>query len=105
MIRRFHRASYLAIASVIALGTVHAAPAAAQDAPVQEDAEGIASDEDAGIIVTARRREENLLDVPIAVTAYGAEALEESGSLDITDISDTTPNVRAVSRGADRSHR
>jgi iron complex outermembrane receptor protein len=43
--------------------------------------------------VTARRREENLLDVPIAVTAYGAEALEESGAIDITDIGDTTPNV------------
>ena len=56
----------------------------------------MAQDQTAGdgdIVVTARRREENLLDVPIAVTAYSGEALEQSGAIDITDISDTTPNV------------
>lgn len=45
------------------------------------------------IVVTARRREESLLDVPVAITAYSAEALAQSGALDITAISDTTPNV------------
>ena len=39
------------------------------------------------------RVEERLQDVPIAVTAYSGEALERQGALDITDISDTTPNV------------
>ena len=43
--------------------------------------------------MTARRREESLLDVPIAVTAYSGAALEQSGASDITAISDTTPNV------------
>jgi iron complex outermembrane receptor protein len=52
------------------------------------------------IVVTARRREENLQDVPIAVTAYTGEALEAIGATDITDISDTTPNVTLeTSRG------
>ena len=93
MIRISLRARHLAFASVLAIGAL-AAPAAAQDLPASnEDAEGIAAEDDGGIVVTARRREENLLDVPIAVTAYGAKALEETGSLDITDIGDTTPNV------------
>jgi iron complex outermembrane receptor protein len=93
MIRMPIRASHIALAGSLALAGL-AAPAAAQDAAASNDsAGGIAAEDDGGIVVTARRREENLLDVPIAVTAYGAEALEESGSLDITDIGDTTPNV------------
>ncbi|HEX8467756.1 MAG TPA: TonB-dependent receptor [Allosphingosinicella sp.] len=56
--------------------------------------------EDGDIIVTARRRAENLLDVPIAVTAYSGETLERMGAIDITDLSDTTPNVTIeTSRG------
>ena len=52
------------------------------------------------IIVTARRREENLIDVPIAVTAYSAEALSQAGAIDITDIAQTTPNTTLeASRG------
>jgi iron complex outermembrane receptor protein len=55
---------------------------------------------DQGIVVTARRRAESLQDVPIAVTAYTGEALERQGALDITAISDTTPNVTfETSRG------
>jgi iron complex outermembrane receptor protein len=52
------------------------------------------------IVVTARRRAENLIDVPIAVTAYTGAALEASGARDILDIGDTTPNVTLeASRG------
>ena len=55
---------------------------------------------DQAIVVTARRRNEILLDVPIAVTAYTGEQLNRQGALDITDIADTTPNVTLeVSRG------
>jgi iron complex outermembrane recepter protein len=50
--------------------------------------------------VTARRRTELLLDVPIAVTAYSGEQLERQGAIDLTDIGDTTPNVTLeTSRG------
>ena len=52
------------------------------------------------IVVTARRRNELLLDVPVAVTAYSGEQLDRQGALDITDVADTTPNVTLeVSRG------
>ncbi len=71
-------------------GFAVAAPAMAQDT-----AEATATEDngDDVIVVTARRREESLQDVPVAVTAYSAEALENSGALDITAISDTTPNT------------
>ena len=45
------------------------------------------------ITVTARRRDERLQDVPIAVTAYSGAQLEREGAIDITDVGDTTPNV------------
>ena len=84
-----------------------AAPAAAQvpteegtppaDAQTQDTA---AQGSDQDIVVTARRRNEVLQDVPIAVTAYSGEQLERQGALDITDVSDTTPNVNLeTSRG------
>jgi len=66
-----------------------AAPAFAQDAPL-----AVASvTQDEVITVTARRRDENLQDVPIAVTAFSGESLERQGATDITDLNDTTPNV------------
>ena len=88
--------------TLIRLGTaalaLAAAPAFAQTEPQESDvaerSEPQTSDAaDGDIVVTARRRAESLQDVPIAVTAYSGETLEATGSLDITDISDTTPNV------------
>ena len=73
-------------------GTAPPASVETQDTAAQ------GSDQD--IVVTARRRNEVLQDVPIAVTAYSAEQLDRQGALDITDISDTTPNVNLeTSRG------
>jgi iron complex outermembrane recepter protein len=45
------------------------------------------------IIVTARRREENLIDVPIAITAISGDQLASSGAQDITALAETVPNV------------
>ena len=45
------------------------------------------------IVVTARRREESLQDTPIAVTAYSEDEMDLRGHLNITDISQSTPNV------------
>jgi iron complex outermembrane receptor protein len=74
-----------------------AAPQAPSNAQTQDQA---ATGSDQTIVVTARRRNELLLDVPVAVTAYSGEQLNRQGALDITDIADTTPNVTLeVSRG------
>ena len=43
------------------------------------------------IIVTARKTEERLQDVPIAVTAFTSEALAESGVRDVFDLARMTP--------------
>lgn len=47
------------------------------------------------IIVTAQRREQNLQDVPAAVTAVGADALKTNGVASIMDITNLAPNVVA----------
>jgi len=52
------------------------------------------------ITVTARRREESLQDVPLAITAYSGDQLEAMGAVDILAIAETTPNVTLeASRG------
>ncbi|MFU8832286.1 MAG: TonB-dependent receptor [Wenzhouxiangella sp.] len=52
------------------------------------------------IQVTARRREESLIDVPISVTAFSGEQLEDAGAQDITYLKQTVPNTTLeVSRG------
>jgi len=71
-----------------------AAPVQAQEATAVEG--GLSSDATEGdgvIVVSARRRDENLVDVPIAVTVFSGTALEDSGALDITHIGNLTPNV------------
>src|SRR5262245_22381965 len=45
------------------------------------------------IVVTAQRREQNLQEVPISVTAFSAEALEKSNVRGATDYLAQTPNV------------
>ena len=52
------------------------------------------------VIVTAQRREQGLMDVPVAVTAFTGEQLERMGALDIIALTQTTPNTTLeVSRG------
>ena len=52
------------------------------------------------VMVTAQRREQSLMDVPLSVTAYSGEELARMGALDIVSLSQTTPNTTLeVSRG------
>ena len=87
----------LKLGTALAALAAFAAPASAQDEPLpvasidQADLEAATQEDEANVVVTARRREENLIDVPIAVTAYSGEALERRGASDITDLNDTTP--------------
>lgn len=75
------------------------AQAQAQAVSAVEEAD---SSNDAGnvIVVTARRREERALDVPISLTAISGDQLERSGTLEITEIAQEVPNLTLeVSRG------
>ena len=93
------------LAGVATLAALPTSAFAAQDEQAAAEAAPAAdTDPDEGetatVVVTARRRNEALLDVPIAVTAYSGEQLEREGAVDITDVGDTTPNVTLeVSRG------
>lgn len=60
------------------------------------------ADEGTGeIVVTARRREESLVDVPISVSAISGDQLARSGAVDITTLQDKTPNMTLqVARGS-----
>ncbi|QUL36680.1 TonB-dependent receptor [Erythrobacter sp. JK5] len=76
-----------------------AAPAHAQSSA--DDAEVVNDDtQGPGIIVTARRREEALIDVPLSVTAITGESLEQQGVQSLTEVAQQVPNITLeVSRG------
>jgi len=78
-----------------------ATSALAVAAPLQaQDAAAATNDSSGDIIVTARRRDERLIDVPIAVTAISGAALEARGAIDLTDVQSFAPNVTLeTSRG------
>ena len=75
------------IVSLIAL----AAPGMALS---QTEGPGIAAPSGSDIVVTARRREERLQDVPIAVSAVDASALDSRGLDNVTQISQIAPNIQ-----------
>lgn len=94
---QYSRTLFLAGAAFAALLS-GAAPVAAQDG----NQEASAVDD---IVVTARRREESLQDVPIAVTAFTEETLQERGIEDLSDVARYTPGVQlqqAFGRDGDR---
>jgi iron complex outermembrane recepter protein len=55
------------------------------------------------VIVTARKREETLLDVPIAVTAVSGDLIERRGLTSVKDIAQFTPGLNINSDGAGRA--
>ncbi len=76
-----------------------AAPVHAQDM-VGDSASVSDQAEEGVIIVTARRREERLIDVPLSITALSGESLEQQGIQDLTQIGQQVPNITLeVSRG------
>jgi iron complex outermembrane recepter protein len=76
--------------SALAMAAWAASPAMAQDAETAEEAEVYAEEE---IIVTAQRTSETLQDVPIAVSAFNAEALEKQQIENSSDLMLTLPNI------------
>ncbi|MBJ7438671.1 MAG: TonB-dependent receptor [Sphingopyxis sp.] len=83
-----HFPSTLAIAFALAAPS-WVAPAAAQEAPAAEES-GLAE-----IIVTAQRREENLQDVPISITAVSGDKLDAigAGGQDVRALSARVPSL------------
>ncbi|MEO1085569.1 MAG: TonB-dependent receptor plug domain-containing protein, partial [Acidobacteriota bacterium] len=89
----------LAVALVLAMSL----PVGAEDAVASSSADDVAPDATstpgaAGhvadeILVTARKREENVQDVPVAVTVLSGEVLEERAAADLSEIQADVPNL------------
>ena len=84
-----------------------AMPVTAQDVPATPPAQQMEAGSAANapmslggdIIVTARKREESLQDIPVAVAALSGEAMEEVGISRLDQITAMVPNLRIQSSG------
>ena len=76
------------LAASVSLGAL-SVPAMAQDADP-------AAEEGDEIVVIARKREERVIDVPIAVSAMGETQLEKLGANDLSGVQGAVPNVNIV---------
>ncbi len=96
-------------AGVAMLALAAAGPAAAQSAqavdpqnattPAQPSPGGVRvanADPTGQIVVIARRREERLVDVPIAITAFSANDLARAQTNDLSGLQGAAPNVNLV---------
>jgi iron complex outermembrane receptor protein len=87
-----------------AFAALAAVPAFAQEqaiADTTQTAEADPAGPNDEIVVTARRREESLIDVPISMSVVSGDALVRSGATDITALQDKTPNLTLqIARGS-----
>lgn len=95
---RFSKKQLLLGAAICA--SVQAIPAFAQDAAPQDAAPQDAAAQDSAssgglqdIVVTARKRQESVQDVPVAVTALSAEMVQRQDLTSIEKIAARTPNL------------
>ena len=84
------RSVKILLAPVIVATSFAAMPAQAQSA--QQSAEPVAED-DGAIVVTARRREERLQDVPVAVTVLSGGSLTQANIVQVQDIQQKVPGL------------
>ena len=77
---RNDRPTSAATLALLAFGVGAMPHATAQEGPALEE-----------IVVTARKIEENLRDIPLTVSAFTEQALEEQGIASLQDIADATP--------------
>jgi iron complex outermembrane receptor protein len=52
------------------------------------------------IIVTARKREENLKEIPLSITAFSAKDIEKKGFKGLEDIAFASPGVQYSNQAA-----
>ena len=87
----------LVVAVGLALMQSHlvlAQDAAAPAPPATPDAEKAVLFD--AVIVTATKREENIYQVPVAISAFSAETIERQGIADLTDIGKFVPNMNVT---------
>lgn len=85
-------------AGAIGLLTLPALLAAPLDTVLAQSTVSLAVEE---IIVTARQREERLIDVPLAITAFDSETLARAGVRDLNDLAFLTPGMSLFQFGSE----
>lgn len=88
--RAHRKATYGVSISMAVLGAGLFSTAAIAQDDAQQPAQSAGLED---IIVTARRVSENLQDVPVAVTAFSGEALQQQNARQISDVSRLTPSM------------
>jgi len=83
----------LAFALTLALATLPAGQVLAQDTADSAEADKSEAAQLGTITVTARKREETLQEVPIAVTAFSAQKLDDFNVEDLSDLDAQVPNL------------
>ncbi len=92
---------FAAVSTFVLAATLGAAPVFAQDsAAAPAAAEG---EEDGIIVVTARKRDETLADVPIAVTAIDGDTLTARGINSVREAAVLSPGLNINSDGTGRA--
>jgi outer membrane receptor protein involved in Fe transport len=81
-------------------GTYTILAQATQAPPTQLDGAEQAASSEEEIVVTARKREESLIDVPAAITAFTDAAITDTGAREISDFIEASPGVSMVADGA-----
>ena len=91
-----HAGHAMTLAGAVAALLAMSAPAVAEPTPA-EGTNANASDALEGIVVTARRREEQIQDVPLAISVVNAAALEATGTFNIGKLTQLQPSIQFYS--------
>lgn len=98
MVISMQRRKQLTLAVLVALGSLTQMPVYAQDAvpAAATDDKDVPKTLDT-IVVTAQKREEQLQDVPIAITALSEDILRDTGVRDVKDLQVLVPGLTVTS--------
>jgi iron complex outermembrane receptor protein len=83
-------------------------PALAQQSPASADAANVAEEapsDQGDIVVTARKKSEDILKTPIAITAYTGADLTARGIVTVADLANFTPGMKIVGTSSGRNDR
>jgi iron complex outermembrane receptor protein len=91
--RRHRLTAAVVTALMLPMLAVAQAPAAADPSAAPKEEEKSQASSLSQVTVTARKREETIADVPVAVTAYTADSLDKLNVEDIGDLDAFVPNL------------
>ncbi len=92
---KLHTSFRLAVLTSVSVLSLSSVPALAQTAAAEEET-GLTE-----IVVTAQKREQNLQDVPAAISAFSAEAMAQRGVTETSDLMGSLPNLQVTSAYGD----